>query len=168
MRTALLGAGVFALAFVAHLIWWRVALPRRQTAALMGIFLGGLALWLLCSLVLPGRWFTAGDPWQAVHVAVFDVACTLAYVVAYSALEHRSPSMTLLVTVADAGAAGCAIEQLHGMLAAANPVEIRLAAMLHDGMIIRDGDGYQLTPKGHAWAAVLSSWRRLLGMPQGG
>jgi hypothetical protein len=47
-------------------------------------------------------------------------------------------------------------------------VEVRLDAMVHDGMITRDGDGYRLAAKGRAWATVLSNWRRLLGMPPGG
>jgi hypothetical protein len=168
VSTAILAAGVFSAAFLVHLAWWRVALPRRQTAALLALFTGILFAWLAVSHCLPGRWFTAADRWQAIHVAVFHVACTLAYVVAYSALEHRSPSMTLLVAVADSGGAGCTPEELRGLLAGASPVEVRLDAMVHDGMVARDGDGYVIAPKGRAWAAVFVWWRRFLGMPRGG
>jgi DNA-binding IclR family transcriptional regulator len=76
--------------------------------------------------------------------------------------------MTLLVAVADSGGAGCTPEQLRSLLAGASPVEVRLDAMVHEGMVTRDGDGYRLAPKGRAWATVLSNWRRLLGMPPGG
>ena len=168
MNTALLAIGVFAAAFVAHLAWWRIALPRRQTASLLGLFFAVLFAWLALSHFMPGRWFTAADRWQAIHVAVFHTACTLAYVVAYSALEHRSPSMTLLVAVADSGDAGCTPDELRDLLNEFNPVNVRLDAMVHDGMITRDGDGYQLAAKGRAWATVLSNWRRLLGMRPGG
>ena len=168
MSTALLAGGVFAAAFLIHLIWWRIALPRRQTAALLAVFFGVLVAWLAVSHFLPGHWLTAADRWQAIHVAVFHTACSLAYIVAYSALEHRSPSMTLLVAVADSGTAGCSPEELRGLLAGASPVEVRLDAMVHEGMVVRDGDGYRLAPKGRAWATVLPHWRRLLGMPPGG
>jgi len=168
MSTALLAIGVFATAFLLHLAWWRIALPRRQTAALLAVFFGVLVVWLGVSHFLPGRWCTAADRWQAIHVAIFHTACALAYIVAYSALEHRSPSMTLLVAVADSGAAGCSPEELRSLLAGASPVEVRLDAMVHEGMVTRDGDGYRLAPKGRAWATVLSNWRRLLGMPPGG
>ena len=168
MSTAILASGVFAAAFFIHLIWWRIALPRRQTAALLAVFFGVLVAWLAVSHFLPGRWWTAADRWQAIHVAVFHTACSLAYIVAYSALEHRSPSMTLLVAVADSGTAGCSHEELRGLLAGASPVEVRLDAMLHEGMVVRDGDGYRLAPKGRAWATMLTNWRRLLGMPPGG
>lgn len=168
MSTALHAAGIFCAAFLVHLLWWRLALPRRQTAALLMLFCGVLVAWLAVSHFIPGRWFTAADRWEAIHVAIFHVSCTLAYVVAYSALEHRSPSMTLLVAVADSGAAGCTPEELHGLLAGASPVEVRLDAMVHDGMVTCDGDGYVLAPKGRAWAAVFAAWRRFLGMPRGG
>ncbi|MFM7242899.1 MAG: hypothetical protein ACKO40_01820 [Planctomycetaceae bacterium] len=168
MATAILAVGVFTSAFLLHLAWWRIALPRRQTAMLLVVFFGVLVAWLALSHFLPGRWFTAADRWQAIHVAIFHTACALAYIVAYSALEHRSPSMTLLVAVADSGNAGCTHDELRGLLAGASPVEVRLAAMVHEGMITQDGDGYRLAPKGRVWAAVLSTWRRLLGMPRGG
>jgi hypothetical protein len=168
MSTAILAIGVFATAFLVHLAWWRIALPRRQTAALLAVFFGVLVVWLGVSHFFPGRWFTAADRWQAIHVAIFHTACALAYIVAYSALEHRSPSMTLLVAVADSGGAGCTPEQLRSLLAGASPVEVRLNAMVHEGMVTLDGDGYRLAQKGRAWATVLSNWRRLLGMPPGG
>ena len=168
MNTVLLAVAVFATAFIMHLAWWRIALPRRHTAALLGLFFTVLFAWLAVSHFLPDRWFTAANRWEAIHVAVFHTACTLAYVVAYSALEHRSPSMTLLVAVADAGDVGCSPEELRGLLVGASPVEVRLDAMVHDRMIAREGDGYRLAAKGRAWATVLSNWRRLLGMPPGG
>lgn len=168
MSTAILAFGLLATAFFMHLVWWRMSLPRRQTAMLLVVFFGVLVAWLAASHFMPGRWCTAADRWQAIHVAVFHTACALAYVVAYSALEHRSPSMTLLVAVADAGPAGCAADDLRGLLLGANPVEVRLDAMVHEGMVTREGEGYRLAPKGRAWATVLSAWRRLLGMPRGG
>jgi hypothetical protein len=168
VNTALLAVGVFTTAFIAHLAWWRTALPSRQTAALFQLFFAVLFAWLAVSHFLPGRWFTAAERWQAIHVAVFHTACTLAYIVAYSALEHRSPSMTLLVAVSDAGDAGCSPDELCRLLAGAGPVEVRLDAMVHDGMIARVGDGYRLAAKGRAWATVLFAWRRLLGMLPGG
>jgi hypothetical protein len=164
----MLAVGVFATAFLVHLAWWRTSIPERQTAVLLSLFFAVLVGWLAVSHYLPGRLFTAADHWEAIHVAVFHIACTLAYIVAYSAIEHRSPSMTLLVAVADAGDAGCSPDELRGLLAGASPVEVRLGAMSHDGMIARDGDGYRLAAKGKAWAKVLSAWRRLLGMPPGG
>jgi len=168
MNTAVIGVGLLAIAFILHLAWWRIAVPRRQTAVLLGLFFGVLAVWLVVSRRMPDRWFTATGIWQAFHVVTFHTACTLAYVVAYSAIEHRSPSMTLLLTVADCGGAGCTASDLQGRLISVSPVEVRLDAMVHDRMIVREGDDYHLATKGQLWVCVLSTWRRCLGLPRGG
>ena len=47
--------------------------------------------------------------WQCLHVAIFHVAMSLAYVVVYYGLEERSPSMTILAYVADAGQQGARV-----------------------------------------------------------
>ena len=47
MNTALLAIGVFATAFVTHLVWWRIRLPRRQTAVLLSLFFSLLVAWLV-------------------------------------------------------------------------------------------------------------------------
>lgn len=168
MSTAILAAGLFSSALLLHLAWWRVALPKRQTAVLLAVFFGVLAAWLAMSWLTPGAWFAADDRWQAIHVAIFHTACTLAYVVAYSAIEYRSPSMTMLVAVADSRGAGCTREELRDMLSGVSPVEVRLDAMVHEGMVTAEGEGYRLAPKGRAWAAVFANWRRFLGLPRGG
>lgn len=168
MSTAILAVGVFGFAFLVHLAWWRVRLPRRQTAVLLALFFLTLGVWLAASHLMPGRWFTAGDRWQAIHVAIFHTACTLAYIVAYSAVEHRSPSMTMLVAVAESRGAGCTREELRALLSGASPVEVRLEAMVREGMVTAADGGYRLTAKGQAWATVFGNWRRFLGLPSGG
>ena len=92
----------------------------------------------------------------------------LAYVVAYSALEERSPSMTILSRVADAGSLGHSREELQAMLVNVSPVEIRLSAMVRDGMVREDGGTVVLTAKGWAWANTFTMWRRMLRFRLGG
>ena len=84
-------------------------------------------------------------------------------------LRNDAGNIVLLSGTQELGAArGHLIDDLRGLLAGASPVEVRLDAMMHDGMISRDGEGYRLAAKGRAWATVLSAWRRLLGMSPGG
>lgn len=159
--------GLSATAFVAHWILWRVRIPTRQTAALLAIFSATLVIGLVSSAWWPPAW-RLKSVWEVLHVAIFHVAAMLAYVVAYSALEERSPSMTILSRVADAGGRGQSREELQAMLVNVSPVEIRLAAMVRDGMV-RDEDGtVVLTKKGWAWANTFTMWRRLLRFRLGG
>jgi hypothetical protein len=167
VRILTIAIGVYAAAFVAHWLLWRVRIPTRQTAALLAIFSGTLVIGLVSSAWWPPAWqFTSG--WELLHVAIFHVAAMLAYVVAYSALEERSPSMTILSRVADAGSSGQSREELQAMLVDVSPVEIRLAAMVRDGMVRDESGTIVLTNKGWAWANTFTTWRRLLGFRLGG
>jgi len=167
VRILTIASGLSATGFLAHWLLWRLRIPARQTAALLAIFSATLVIGLASSPWWPPDWrFTNG--WEVLHVAIFHVAAMLAYVVAYSALEERSPSMTILSRVADAGSRGQSREELQAMLVNVSPVEIRLAAMVRDGMV-RDDDGViVLTAKGWAWANTFTTWRRLLRFRPGG
>lgn len=156
-----------ATGFLAHWLLWRVRIPARQTAALLVIFSVALVIGLFSSAWWPLAWrFTSVS--EVLHVAMFHVAAMLAYVVAYSALEERSPSMTILSRVADSGSRGKSREELQAMLVNVSPVEIRLAAMVRDGMVRDDAGMIVLTNKGRAWANTFSTWRRLLRFQLGG
>ncbi|MFZ4731114.1 MAG: hypothetical protein ACOYK7_01080 [Pirellulales bacterium] len=168
MHTLLLASSLFATAFLLHLLVWRIRLPGRQSAALLAIFTGCLVCWLLTAWFLPGNPTAPRDGAETIHVALVHIALSLAYVVAYSAIEHRSPSMTLLLAVAGAGSRGLSRDQLRGLLVAALPVETRIEAMVREGMLVGGPEGYSLSPKGQAWEGVLGGWRRLLGLPRGG
>lgn len=155
------------LAFVIHWFVWRIRIPQRQSATLLAIFSATLLLGIATSRWWPVAWrFTS--PWEVLHVASFHVAAMLAYVVAYSALEERSPSMTMLTRVADAGSSGLSREQVESSLMHVSPVETRLAAMLRDRMLLEEGDRFVLTAKGRAWVGTFSGWRRMLGFRMGG
>jgi hypothetical protein len=169
MKLTCLSFALFALAFAVHWLAWRVHLPKRQTAVLLGILFGTLGCGLLVVSVVPALepWRPVGV-WEILQVVLFHTSFTLAYVVAYSALEERSPSMTVLLAIADAEPAGLSRAETIAILARMSPLKSRLEAMIRDRMIDCDGTCYRVTPKGAAWARVLGTWRRLAGLPKGG
>jgi hypothetical protein len=172
MRVLGVGLLLAFLALATHWVVWRIRIPQRQTAALLLIFLATLTIGLLAVATVTGHgsmggpWLRGG--WEYAHVAIWHVAFMLAYIVAYSAIEERSPSMTLLCRVADAKSPGPTTAELQETLRAVSPVEIRLANMLRDGMVGQDGEDLYLLPKGHRWVAVFSRARTFLGLPKGG
>jgi hypothetical protein len=169
MRIAAVAIGLFGVSFFVHWTVWRIHMPRRHTAAILLIMLSMLPVGLLVLAFVPAvqTWAPQGV-WEYLHVAMFHVAMTLAYVVAYSALEDRSPSMTLLAYVADAKTAGRTREELFAVLQRRRPVEGRIEAMLRDNMVVETDGVYRLTPKGRQWAWVFRQWRLWLKMDQGG
>ena len=169
MRIAGLAFGLFLAALLLHWIVWRVKIPRRQSAALLLILLGTLPAGLAVVAMFPAlQPFGPRGAWELFHVSTFHIALSLAYIVAYSAIEGRSPSMALLVFVADARGAGRTREELQTLLRGDDPVGVRLRAMLGDGMLAQAAGSYRLTAKGWAWARTFGWFRGLLGMEKGG
>jgi len=122
--------------FMVHLVWWRLALPRRQRAALLVLFfVGSLTLAPVAGVVL-GKIGVEPLSWiQWLNVALAVVAFTLAYVVTYSALEADSPTLSLVRHIAAAGASGVREEELATFMASRPFVGARLSALLEEGMI---------------------------------
>lgn len=169
MRIASVAIGLFCAAFLVHWLVWRIHIPRRQSASILLILLAMLPVGLAALAFVPaGQAWAPQGFWEYLHVAIFHVAMTLAYVVAYSALEDRSPSMTILVHVANAKGAGRTREELVAILQGRRPVERRFEALIRDKMVDEVDGVYQLTSKGKQWAWVFLQWRRLLKMDKGG
>jgi len=161
---------VTAMAFGVHLAVWRIRIPRRQTRGLALIFLVVPIVLAIVGVVVPGAvggWF-ATSPWQLLHASSLYVATALAYIVVYSALEERSPSMTLLSHAASASQAGRTRDELEAVLGNASPVEVRLAALIRDGLVEEREGMCRLTPKGRRWSLTFETLRRLLGFGAGG
>lgn len=161
--------GLFVFAFATHWLCWRVCLPRRQTLALLLIFLGAfpaaVGLYFLAPH-LPLSW--PHSVWEWLHVAEFHTAMALSYIVLYSMLEENSPSLTIIGFVAEAGSAGRTPDEVFGLINDDLILRSRLHAMLRDGLVRQTADAYRLTPKGQAWVRVFSVFRRLLSRAKGG
>lgn len=169
MRVAALALTLFSAAFALHWILWRIRVPRRQSAVLLAVLLAALPVGLAAVTFVPALlFFRPHGLWEVAQVCVFHLALTLAYVVAYSAIEGRSPSMTLLSFVADARGQGRTRADLEAVLRGDDPVTLRLEALVRDNMIAGGGDGYALTAKGWVWARCFGAFRSLLKMRKGG
>src|SRR5205823_11232357 len=136
---AIFAFALFAAAWLVHLIVWHVSLPKRHTLALLVVLIGSLPLVLVAARFVPILTDWRPNGWlQCAHVALFHVAMSLAYVVCYSAIEERSPTMTMLSSVAAANGNGRTPEELVSAVARVVSIDGRLAAMTRDGMITRD------------------------------
>jgi len=170
MKVAVIAVTLSSFAFLVHLIVWRIRVPRRQTAALLAIFslvlILGLILVSLPSVRSSG--WALDWPWEVIHVTIFHVAVMLGYVVAYSAIEEKSPSMSIVSWVAEAGDDGRTMEEVERRLMARSPIDSRLQAMLRDRMVERRQHEYVITDKGRWWAFVFAAWGRLMNAARGG
>ncbi|MBE2179996.1 MAG: hypothetical protein IAE97_05955 [Chthoniobacterales bacterium] len=145
MNVFLTIAFLLSVVFAAHLVWWRVAVPRRQRSALLLLFFtGSLTISPLAAFTLQKAGFAPLSWVQWLNVALGVLAFTLAYVVTYSALEADSPTLSLIRHVATAGSRGLTLEDLQAFMNERPFVTARLSALLEDGMLSERGGRYLL------------------------
>jgi hypothetical protein len=172
MSVLLWAVNCVALAFVVHLVWWRVRLPRRHTRTLLILFLGIPTVFILLAPLVPPQ--TA----QALHlpfgiaqyaqVMLFAVAMGLGYIISYSAVEADSPSLVIAGAIAGAGAEGLPEAALFEVASDDVLVKPRIADLLRDGHLRRAAGGYEITGKGRRFVSIFIVARRVLGAGKGG
>jgi len=162
MQLAFIGVGLFALAFVVHLVWWRIRLPYRQLPALFKWLLLFFPLSLF-ALRLLGICPTEQvlSPAAAV-VALVYFSLTVTYVITYSALEADSPTLTLIRWIAQRPD-GATEKELESFMATRPFIHARLKALDVDKMTTqRDGRIY-LNGKPSLFFRLIIAWRKLYG-----
>lgn len=166
MGALVYGVAIVAAGFLAHLAIWRVRVPRRQTRAVLAVFFGTMLAGLALPSVAPVP--PPGGPAEYAAVVLFVVAMTLGYTITYSALEADSPTLVLIRLIAAAGPDGLSEKELEAGADDGLLILPRLADLVRDGHVTRDGDVYQLTEKGRRFVAVFRTFRRVLGADKGG
>lgn len=163
----LLGIGLLGTAFLAHLLWWRIALPRHHTNVLLIIFTAWPFIALCILSILQPDWVPHTlASW--IRLALFYVPFSLVYIGCYSMLELKSPAISMVEQIDAAGQHGLPIAELKAGYAGDTMLSIRLAQMQASFMIEDMGDAYRLLPKGHRIGLffMLGAW--LLGVEEGG
>ena len=167
MRLFLAGLLLLLLAFFVHIVAWRLRPPRRSIRALLCIFAATpLVVVPIYFAVEPSPAFI--DASGAVRILLFYVSCALVYVVLYSAIESKSPSLAIVSYVASCGSAGCAEADFADHVVDDEGVSTRIAAMQAAQMIVV-GDGQcTLTPAGRRWAELFEFASHIFRLPLGG
>jgi hypothetical protein len=154
---------VFLVALAVHLAVWRVRVPRREIVALLGILCGffGVALF--------GLWLWAEfSIWDIVQSSLFLTALGFCYVVGYSALSERSPTLTLISYVSTSGTTGRSAPEMNALFSGTGLISRRLDGLVASGHLRREGSAYRLTVRGRFWARLFTFSRRLLSIARGG
>jgi len=161
--TPLLWSALTLLAATAvHLLLWRIRLPRRQTRALLLIYLTTLAATLA---LLAAR---ASPPAELLQIALLVIASTFAYIINYSAVEADSPTLVIIRAIAAAGPSGLPPTALHAHMTDDVLVQPRLDDLIRDRMATLDAGRYTPTPKGRTFVGLLIFFRGLLRADKGG
>jgi hypothetical protein len=165
MRLFLTGLVLLLLAFFAHIVVWRAHPPRRRIRTLLGIFAATpLVVVPICFAIEPAL-IDASD---TVRILLFYVSCALVYVVLYSAIESKSPSLAIVSHVASCGGAGCAEADFADRIMDDEDIGTRIAAVKAAQMIVVSDGQCTLTPAGRRWARLFEFASAIFRLPLGG
>jgi hypothetical protein len=150
-----------------------VHLPKRQTKALLQLFLGiliiGIIFLLGVSFYIPT--FSSLAPQRLseyLNISLFFISLTLAYITTYSAVEVDSPSLVMIMSIYKAGKRGQ--DEKDFLMQMNNDILIkpRIIDLLRDEFIFMDKDTYKLTKRCTLFVSIFIFYRKLLNLGKGG
>lgn len=154
---------LFGAAFLLHLVLWRIWKPKHDYKVLLLIFAIGLGAWLGWAV------FHSTTLWQFLQTAIFYTAASLAYVVAYSSVEGDSPTLSLVLFLAEKKTEGRSYEEVRNFFAQRPFAQSRLAALKDAGLIQEQNGKYAVAGRGSLAFRFILAYRRIYGdIPRGG
>jgi hypothetical protein len=162
MQLAFNAFGLFLIAFLLHLAWWRIRLPKRQLPALFKGFVLFFPLGL-CALKAGGLWPAAlfTSPATAV-VGLLYFSLVITYVITYSALEGDSPTLSLMRWIAQ-HPEGVREQDLEDFIASRPFIQARLKALEADDLTEVRGGAVFIKGRPSLFFRIIVAWRALYG-----
>jgi hypothetical protein len=169
MSTVAFALGLFAVTFLVHLLWWRIRIPRRQTATLLLWFFAALPIGVVAARSIPALapWVPTTF-WGLLLVAQFHYGASLAYACINSALQHDSPALMVVTYVAMAGDKGRTREEVRTILRDEVLIEPRIREFAAGGIVELVDSRYRLTSRGLRFLRTMTLVRNAFRLPRGG
>ena len=172
MNILIWGVALLVMSFLLQIIIWRAKLPKRQSLAIIYIYLFSFVSILIInyfadSLGISNDLTINGLP-DYLHFTLFFIISLAFYVIDYPGIEVDSPSFVIIAMISSKGDEGLTIEELTNILNDDVLVKPRLEDCLNDNMAYISNNKYKLTKKGHLMAKIFNIWRKLFNMQDTG
>jgi len=156
-----------AIAFTIHLIVWKAHLPTHQKSILICIFSVTLAAGLIILFIFRQYINLLGirapqGLYEYLQICIFFVSISLAYMVTYSALEADSPSLVMIMTIANSGSEGLSQKNFEEKINNDTLIIPRLKDAVSEKLAYFNEDKYSLTPKGRVIARIFLIYRKII------
>jgi|TARA_B100002003_G_C14131115_1_gene544020 hypothetical protein len=158
---------LFCLAFLVHLITWKIYVPEKQKKTLLQIFIGTLVIGVLA--IWDGLPFinvfgltVSANFHEILHICLFFISLTFSYIVIYSVLDTGSPSLVIIDSIERAGPDGLDKSLLEQRMK--KELLLRIKCLDSDKMVSSNDGKYLLTSKGNLFLSVIMFCRRLMNV----
>ena len=160
MKILICGLALFGLAFLLHVLIWRIKKPANSIKSLVLLF---ILVLVVGSILSPVHEFSS-----YVYIWVFFLSLFAAYLLSYPAIEVDSPSLVIVMRIFQSGKAGLNLEKL-GQLSKNNLlVEPRLKDLVDAGLVDLSSSVYKINRKGRMFIFPFIFYRNILGLGKGG
>jgi len=105
---------------------------------------------------------------EYLHITLFVISLTLAYIITYSALEADSPSLVMIMNIASAGSDGLPKKKFEQLMTDDILIIPRVRDLLRDKMVCIENGKYKLTAKGIVFTRIFIVYRHILKIPPKG
>jgi len=172
MSILICGLGLFAVAFLLHILIWRLKRPANSVKTLITLFssvlVSGIIGLLFLGRVYPQSLILPQDSFASIYIAVFFYVLFLVYLLSFPAIEADSPSLVIMMNIHRAGKAGLAASEIKAALKDDLMIGPRLKDLLGAGLIDADGSHYKINKKGVLFLLPFVAYRNFLGLGKGG
>ncbi len=163
MNILITTASLQLVALTAHVIVWRIRLPRNHTKTLLAIFAAVFGLWLAAFAPL-----STSLP-DVLQTGLCYLSISLAYTITYSTIEGDSPTLSLILLIADSGDRGVHANDLVAFLSRRPFIQARIAALIRSGLVREVGDRFIAVSSPPIAFRIILRFRKLFGsIPRGG
>jgi hypothetical protein len=151
------------LFLVAHVVVWKISLPRRPIRALL-IIAGAVFCLRLGLLTIRPKTFP-----ELLQTTLFFWSVSLCYAITYSAIEGGSPTLSLMRFLADGRTHGRTLQEIDAFFAERPFVRTRITRLLDSSLIKEENGRYFAADKPSAALRLVLGFRRFYGIiPKGG
>jgi hypothetical protein len=158
MNVLIAGGMALLLAWGAHVVLWKVRVPRRQTRTLLILFAGAAFFMVLMRRL---------GALEAVYLLTMVGTVGFAYATFFTTVEADSPSLDILLRL-DCDHGGVSEDELLSVLNDDVLVLARLDDLVRCGMVALRAGRFEATSSGRAFIAVFVNFRRLINAGKGG
>lgn len=164
---------IFISALMLHFFIWQIRVPNNQVKALLKIFLLTLLIYSLILLFIPKNFKLIGlresvTIFEYLRIIFLYFSLVASYIATYPAIEVDSPTLSIIIAIANARSKGLGKDQLRQAMNNEFLIKPRVNDLLNAKMITLYKDKYKITRRGILFYRPFMFYRKLLNIGKGG
>lgn len=170
MAVLIVTSVIFITAWLIHVIWWRISLPKNPVPTLIRFFLFFMAASLVFIVAAQRLQLLKRIELSSVdvfHVIFFFFAMTFVYALVYLGIKDVGPSFLILQALKQCAKEGMTAEDFQWVVTNEYLIDTRLKEMLSGKLLRLTSSKYQILKYGQHYLDCYYCYRRILNKKAG-